>query len=58
MPAKGKYDEVVINALNKDGWKVLEDPFTLYVKNRHLIAVPKDAYNGFLTESIAQNALK
>lgn len=38
MPAKDLFHQTVINALEKDGWKVTHDPFVLKYKDLTVIA--------------------
>jgi hypothetical protein len=37
MPAKDKYHDVVLNALRKDGWRIVEENLTMGDEVRHLI---------------------
>ena len=36
MPAKDKYHDNVINSLKKDGWRIVDDPYTLLLDKRRL----------------------
>lgn len=36
MPAKDKYHDSVVRALEKEGWEILADPLTLYIPGQHL----------------------
>jgi hypothetical protein len=36
MPAKDKYHDIVVNALEKDGWQIIDSPFTLLLPERRL----------------------
>jgi hypothetical protein len=36
MPAKDKYHDNVVNALKKDNWRIIADPYTLLLEKRRL----------------------
>lgn len=36
MPNRDKYHDVVIRALEKEGWRITSDPMTLYIPGQHL----------------------
>lgn len=36
MPSRDKYHEVVVRALEKDGWTIAKDPMTLMLEDRRL----------------------
>lgn len=53
MPAKDKYHDAVINALEKDGWVITDDPFTIFLETRRLyvdLAAEKNDVGAILME--------
>jgi Holliday junction resolvase-like predicted endonuclease len=48
--AKDKYHDAVVNALEKEGWKILESPYTLLLPERRI-------YIDLLTEHQEQQAI-